>query len=125
MATDANGMTPLPSHAAFELMLRPRRPIEDGFFDNYAPWTVVCFSATWCGPCQKLDKRTMVTMSPMVKWYSCDIDENKVTAGYCGLYSVPSFCLLKDGVFLDKKAGASSALDVLNWLRSKGVPMEE
>ena len=113
-------MTPLPSHEAFEAMLRPRRPTEDGFLGTYAPWVCVSFSAKWCGPCKRLDKEAIVAASPGIVWYTCDVDENKTTLGFCGLRSIPSFCLIKDGVFKDRKSGAESPQDVLDWLKSNG-----
>jgi thioredoxin-like negative regulator of GroEL len=105
-------------------MLRPRRPTEDGFLGKYEPFVVVCFSAKWCGPCQKLDKVQLVHRTPAVKWFSCDIDENKVTLGYCGLRSVPSFVAIKDGMVAGRKSGAGSVDDVLNWLEEQGIPTE-
>jgi thioredoxin-like negative regulator of GroEL len=120
---DENGMTPLPSHQAFEAMLRPRRATEDGINGTYAPWLVVCFSASWCGPCKRLDKKSIVKATPAVTWYSCDVDENETTLGYCGLQGIPAFVLLRDGTFKDRKTGASSVDEVLNWLLSNGVPV--
>jgi len=96
--------------------------VEDGFFENYEPWLIVCFSAKWCGPCQKLDKIQLVERTAGIKWYACDIDENKVTLGYCGLRSVPSFILLKDGLVAGKKSGAGNVDDVLSWLEECGAP---
>lgn len=123
--TDANGMTPLPSHQAFEDMLRPRgnRPSLHVVEMTYDPWVVVCFSAKWCGPCQTLNKKHIVSKTPGVKWYSCDVDENDVTLGYCGLRGIPGFCLIKDGMFKDKKQGAANEEDVLTWLARNGVPV--
>jgi thioredoxin-like negative regulator of GroEL len=118
-------MTPLPSHEAFEAMLRPHRPTQDGFFDTYAPWTVISFSANWCGPCKRLDKKSIVKASPEIQWYSCDIDENQVTLGYCGLKSIPSFALLKDGKFVETMAGTTSDQEILQWLISKGAPVQK
>lgn len=123
--TDANGMTPLPSHQAFEDMLRPRgnRPSAHIHEATYAPWVVVCFSAKWCGPCQKLNKKWIVAKTPGVQWYSCDVDENDITLGYCSLKGIPGFCIIKDGMFKDKKQGAANEDDVLSWLVHNGVPV--
>jgi len=121
--TDANGMTPLPSHEAFEAMLRPHRPTQDGFFDRYEPWVAVCFSAKWCAPCKRLNKKLIVDSTPEIKWYSCDIDENNTTLGYCSLRSIPSFVLLKNGTFVENKSSVANAEDVLQWLTSKGAPV--
>ena len=117
-------MIPLPSHEAFENMLRPRRPIQDGFFDKYAPWVIVSFSAAWCGPCKRLDKQSIVAATPDVTWYSCDVDENSTTLGYCSLKGIPSFAVIKDGTFLDKKAGLTSVESTLEWLHNLGVPVK-
>ncbi len=116
-------MIPLPNHADFEAMLRPRRPTEEGFDKEYDPWVVVCFSATWCGPCKRLDKKTLVAQTSRIKWYAVDVDENQTTLGYCGLQSIPSFCLLKDGIFKDRKSGAADVQDVIQWLAKNGAPV--
>ena len=123
---DSNGMTPLPDHAKFEAMLRPRgnRPSLEDINVAYDPYVVVCFSARWCGPCKALDKKSLVALTPRVKWYAVDVDENTTTLGYCGLSSIPSFVVIKDGVFVDRKSGAGSVDDVLQWLASVGVPFQ-
>lgn len=122
-------MTPLPSHEFFEGLLRPR-----GLSSAAAaasdppkkqdPFVVVSFSAKWCGPCQRIDKKSLVTLTPHVKWYSCDVDENDVTLGYCGLQSIPGFVIIRDGHFLDRKAGANGVADILAWLQKHGVPID-
>jgi thioredoxin-like negative regulator of GroEL len=118
-------LTPLPRHAAFEELLRPRRPTEESFFGNYEPWVCVAFTANWCGPCKRLDKEALALASPSVKWYVCDVDENNVSLGYAGLKSIPGFCLIKDGLFKDRKAGASGNQDVLDWLEENGVSVSK
>ncbi len=121
--TDANGMIPLPNHSEFEALFRPRRPTEDGFLAAYDPYVVVSFSATWCGPCKKLNKRELVAHTPAVKWYAVDVDENETSLGYAGCRGVPSFVIIKDGVFVDRKTGAANVEDVLMWLAQNKVPV--
>lgn len=124
MELDENGMIPLPNHMDFEKMLRPRRPTEDGFLDTYPPWVIVSFSAKWCGPCKTIDKKALVAATPGVKWYSVDVDVNDTTLGYCGLRSIPAFCIIRDGHFLDRRSGAASVPALLQWLAEKGVPVQ-
>lgn len=116
-------MIPLPNHEAFESMLRPRSSKEEQNNITYPPWTCISFSAKWCGPCKRLNKDLIVKLSPNVTWYSCDVDENTYTLGFCGLHSIPGFCLIKDGVFKNRKTGAQSEQEVIDWLKSNGVPI--
>ena len=88
--------------------------------DNFS---FIYITATWCGPCRRLDMDFLVGLSDKIKWYECDIDENDTSLGYAGLKSIPGFCLIKDGVFKAKKAGASGTEDVLNWLRQERAPV--
>lgn len=120
-------MIPLPNHEFFEGLLKPRgvRPNQDWEERNktFDPYVAVCFSASWCGPCRRLDKASLVKLSPNVKWYSCDVDEVQETLGYCGLQSIPSFVLIKDGQFVDRKSGAGSVGELLEWLAQYSFPV--
>jgi hypothetical protein len=124
MEKDENGMIPLHNHSDLEAMFRSRRPIDESFFTNTEPWVAISFSAKWCGPCQKINKKALVSSSPEIKWYSVDVDINKTSLGYCGLYKIPSFVLIKDGVFLDRKEGASSLADIILWLQKNNAPID-
>jgi len=105
----------------FEALLRPRRPTEDGFEAEYEPFVCISFSAKWCGPCRRLDKESLVKHSKSVKWYHCDIDENDITLGFCGMKSIPSFALIRNGDFVGKLEGPRDAMHVLDWLKEYGV----
>lgn len=85
-------MTPLPSQEFFEGL------IEKG--KEYDPMVVVRFSASWCGPCKRLDTQRLLSIHPGIKWYYGDIDEgdNTEAMGYCGLQQIPGFVCIKGGV---------------------------
>ena len=120
-------MMVLPSHEFFEGLLKPRgnRPNQDwsAVKATYEPFVAVCFHATWCGPCKRLDKKSLVQFTPNVKWFSCDVDQVEETLGYCGLESIPSFVLIKDGQFIGRKSGAGSVGELLQWLDENGFPV--
>ncbi len=117
-------MRHLTSQTEFEQLIgRSGEPLPPGV--ELPPFTIVYFTARWCGPCQRLDKKSIVRATPGVSWYAVDVDENDTTLGYCSCRSIPAFVVIKDGLFVDKKEGASSAQDVLDWLRSKGVPIHQ
>ena len=118
-----NKMTPLREHTEMELLLRPRRPTEDGFLDKYDQYVGICFSASWCVPCQKLDKVTLIEKTPSIKWYSVDVDENQISLGYCSLRKIPSFCIIKDGLFTSKLEGPPSVDVIIEWLKSNSFPV--
>ena len=52
---------------------------------------MIYFTASWCGPCNGLPLDEIVKLNSNIQWYLCDIDENKYSAGYCGVTSVPTF----------------------------------
>ena len=88
-------MMPLQSQAQFEELL-----VQDSKANKGG--AVVYFTASWCGACKRLDLNAIQESNKDVRWYKCDVDENKYTLGYCGLKSIPSFAFIKDGKFLGK-----------------------
>lgn len=112
-------MTPLLSQEQFETLLRPHRATSEGFLAKYDEFVGIAFGAEWCGPCRRLDKDAIVDLTPGVKWYYCDVDENNYTPGYCGVSSIPSFTLIKDGMFVNNKfPGAQTPAGVAQWVKS-------
>ena len=114
-------MINLLKHQQFEALLKPRRPTEEGFDTEYAPFVCVSFSAKWCGPCRRLDKDSLVKHSKSVVWYHCDIDENDTTLGFCGMKSIPSFALIRNGDFVGKLEGPRDVMHIMDWLKDYGV----
>ena len=61
---------------------------------------VVDFTATWCGPCQMIARRSSYEFSeknPDVVFVKVDVDENQETAAACGINCMPTFQFYKNG----------------------------
>ena len=56
--------------------------------------SVIYFTASWCGPCQKIDKEILERSLSSVNFLICDIDRNDYTAGYCGIRKIPTFLVI-------------------------------
>lgn len=83
---------------------------------NGPTYVCILFSASWCGPCKKIDKEALISAYPQIVWYGCDVDENTYTHGYCGLQKVPSFAFIKAGRFVDKLQGTIDIATIHTWL---------
>merc|ERR1712006_49985 len=58
---------------------------------------VIDFTATWCGPCQRIAPVfvKLAEEMPDVVFVKVDVDENEETAGSCGISCVPTFQFYK------------------------------
>uniref|UniRef100_A0A7S3I681 Thioredoxin n=1 Tax=Favella ehrenbergii TaxID=182087 RepID=A0A7S3I681_9SPIT len=74
---------------------------------------VVDFTATWCGPCQRIAPffTELATKNPDVEFVKVDVDECDEVAASCGVQSMPTFHFYKDGKMIHSFSGANS--DVL------------
>merc|ERR1712147_140915 len=71
---------------------------------------LVCvdFTATWCGPCQRIGP-TFVKMAdefPDCVFIKVDVDENEETSAACGIQCMPTFQFYKNGKKVDEMSGA-------------------
>ena len=84
----------------------------------HPPFSVIYFTANWCGACRRLDMPAIEAATPEVNWLKCDVDENNYTGGYCGVTSIPTFI-----VVANKKVGArlsvSSTQKVIDWVKEQ------
>lgn len=107
-------MPHLPDQEFFEALLLKR---QDERISKVPENIVIWFSASWCGPCKRVNGEQLMTAFPKVQFYKCDVDENDYTPGYCNVRSIPAFLAIHNG----KPAGAYQNPDteaIANWIRS-------
>lgn len=80
-------------------------------------FAVVWFSATWCGPCRRVNESMLIDMLPQVKWYKCDVDENNYTPGFCGVRSIPSFVAVSNQKVVGQLQ-TSDTLQIIRWIET-------
>jgi len=70
------------------------QPVPEG--TTVPPFSVIYFTATWCGACRRLNMPALEAALPEVNWLKCDVDQNTYTGGYCNVRSIPSFIIVKN-----------------------------
>lgn len=85
-------------------------------------FTVVYFTANWCGACKRLDMATLESSTPEVNWLKCDVDVNNYTAGFCGIRSIPTFLAIIDKKIVGQLS-SSSTEQVYDWIQEKLQPV--
>uniref|UniRef100_A0A3B4WGX5 Thioredoxin n=1 Tax=Seriola lalandi dorsalis TaxID=1841481 RepID=A0A3B4WGX5_SERLL len=70
---------------------------------------VVDFTASWCGPCQRIAPvfAALADEMPDVVFVKVDVDENDEVASDCGISSMPTFQFYKSGAKVHEFSGAS------------------
>merc|ERR1712146_233266 len=70
---------------------------------------VVDFTASWCGPCQRIAPifAKMAEEMADVEFVKVDVDDNEDTAQACGIQAMPTFQFYKNGVKVHEFSGAS------------------
>jgi len=72
---------------------------------------LVDFSATWCGPCKKLEpivEQIAGEYDGRLKVVKVDVDQARTAAARFGVLSVPTVLLFKAGVVKDQIVGVTS-----------------
>ena len=69
---------------------------------------VVDFTATWCGPCQRIAPvfEALAAEWEWVDFVKVDVDENQETAAACGINCMPTFQFYKNGAKAFEMQGA-------------------
>ena len=85
---------------------------------------IVDFSATWCGPCQRLapvvESVSMESASGAMKFGKIDIDECPQTSKQFNIYKIPCLIMFKDGREVDRMTGFHSKDELKNWIQKHG-----
>lgn len=107
-----HGMIPLHDQETLEELLKPTSALV-----RDQPFVIIKFGAEWCGPCKRLDLPSLLASDPRVTWYSCDIDENDYSAGYCGVKTIPAFMAILHGKPRPLFQSSDTA-KVIEWIRT-------
>jgi thioredoxin-like negative regulator of GroEL len=99
------------SHIEFEQLIGVQDPdpgVKLPFF------TVIYFTAGWCGACRALDLAAIEAAVPGANWLKCDIDQNDYTPGYCGVRSIPTFIVVCNKKVVDTLS-SNNTQKVIEW----------
>jgi len=81
---------------------------------------VVDFFAEWCGPCKMMPpvlKQVKETVGEQATILKMDIDKNPEYAQRLGIQAVPTLSIFQNGNIIWRKAGVSSAPEILGQLK--------
>jgi len=79
-------MSPLSQEGLEQLLNTPSTPL-----------TVIYFTASWCGPCRRVNLHKITQFRNDIVWYVCDVDNNPYSLGYCRGKQIPSWLALVNG----------------------------
>lgn len=81
---------------------------------------VVDVHAQWCGPCQYMApifEELEQELSDTITFAKLDVDEARETSMACGITSVPTFLIFKNGSIASRKTGSMSQDNLRSWIQ--------
>merc|ERR1712227_576174 len=90
-------------------MLADKAAFDQALADAGGKLVVVDFTASWCGPCQRIAPvfAKLAEEMPDVVFVKVDVDENEETASACGIQAMPTFQFYKNAAKVHEFSGAS------------------
>ena len=77
---------------------------------------LVCYSATWCGPCKIFKPTLEKLIKEGLNIKIINLDDNQKAAIADNVQAVPTFILYEDGVEIGRVSGLPSEEDVRGWM---------
>jgi thioredoxin 1 len=82
---------------------------------------LVDFSATWCGPCRRLEPeldKVAEELAGQVKILKVDVDQDPEIASQYGVQSIPNMTIFKGGKVVDTLVGLAPSKTIVARLQS-------
>jgi len=101
------------------------KELYDGYDVNGNPGPqrfLIWFSAAWCGPCQRMDKKILeeTARECAIPFYYCDEVVNRETVEYVGIKSFPTFIMYMPKQEMGRRLSTETT-KVCQWIRKAGL----